>query len=310
MTDAPLDDFYLQCIGQAQREDARVAEARPFIKWAGGKSQLLEPIRELIPAKIRTYFEPFLGGGAVFFSLAAEGRFGRAILNDWNAELIDAYRIVRDFPGDLVPKMAQLKEDYQADPEPTFYRERARDPQQLSPLERAARFLFLNRTAFNGMYRVNKKGEYNVPWGRYKNPAILNEPLLRACSAALAETTLRQGDFAAGTKGAKKGDFVYFDPPYVPINDTSNFTSYTSDGFGLDDQYRLAALFRLLVDRGVGVALSNSDTEVVRELYKGFEIRQIMARRNINSKGDGRGPVPELLVVGRPGGFISAEPAA
>lgn len=303
-----LDDFYLQCIEQSQHEDTRIMDPKPFIKWAGGKTQLLDPIREAAPEKIKTYYEPFLGGGAVFFAFAVAKRFQRAVLNDWNVELVDAYQIVRDFPADLFPILAKLKEEYQVAPQETFLRERAKDPHELSPVLRAARFMFLNRTAFNGMYRVNKKGQYNVPWGKYKNPKVLNEPLLTACSAALQEAIIRNGDFAKGVDGARKGDLVYFDPPYVPLTATSNFTSYTSDGFSLDDQYRLAALFRLLAERGVEVMLSNSDTEVIRELYKGFEMRQVMARRNINSKGDKRGPVAELLVVGRPGGFIS-EPA-
>ncbi len=300
-----LDDFLLKSLGEPSKKERPPLEAaKPFIKWAGGKTQLLEPISTLLPARIQTYYEPFIGGGAVFWALATAKRFARAVINDWNQEIVDTYLVVRDFTDDLVPLLARLKQEYIEAPEATFMRERAKDPTTLAPLHRAARFLFLNRTGFNGMYRVNKKGQFNVPWGKYENPKILDEPLLRACSQALDRfVVIRQGDFAAAVADAQQGDVVYLDPPYVPVNATSNFTGYTSGGFGLNDQHRVALCFAELAERGVAVVASNSDTEVVREIYKGWEMRQIPARRNINSKGDRRGPVMELLIVGRRGSF-------
>ena len=297
-----VDPFFLECAKRAQQADILTVEPKPFIKWAGGKTQLLNAVGEMLPRRIKTYYEPFVGGGALFFHLGGTGRFTRAIVNDWNTELVDAMRIVRDFPADLVPHLEGIKVCYQKEPKPTFLFWRKQDPKKLTPVKRAARFIFLNRTAFNGMYRVNKKGGFNVPWGQYKNPTICNEPLLRACSEVLnGFVILRSGDFADAVLGAGPDDVVYFDPPYVPLTATSNFTSYTKLGFDIDDQHRLAALFRQLVKDGVAVIASNSDTDIVRELYKGFEINVVQARRNINSKGDKRGPVNELIIVGRPG---------
>lgn len=277
-------------------------EAHPFVKWAGGKSQLLDQLTGILPSRIRTYYEPFVGGGAVFFALAHKGRFQRAVINDWNAELMDTYKAIRDFPGDLLVALQKLKDDYKADPKPTYLRERSLDPKELAPIARAARFIFLNRTGFNGLYRVNKQGRFNVPFGKYDNPRIVDEPNIRACSQVLNNfVVLTSKDFAAVVADAQPGDAVYFDPPYVPLNATSNFASYTSDGFGLDDQYRLAAAFKQLVEAGVAVVASNSDTQIVRDLYEGFEMHQVLARRNINSKADKRGPVGELVIVGRRG---------
>lgn len=277
-------------------------KARPFIKWAGGKTQLLPQLSALLPKRIRTYYEPFIGGGALFFSLANEGRFQRAAINDWNTELVDAYKSIRDFPEDLLGKLTTLKEEYQADAKTVYMRERDRDPKVLSPLDRAARFLFLNRTGFNGLYRVNKQGRFNVPFGKYENPRIADEENIIACSKLLNHFVIvTTGDFAPVVAEAQPGDCVYFDPPYVPVTATANFTSYTSDGFSINDQYRLAAAFKKLVENGVAVIASNSDTEIVRDLYEGFELHEVKARRNINSKGDKRGPVGELVIVGRRG---------
>lgn len=314
MTDAfELDDFFLECARRARKIDIEAVPPKPFIKWAGGKGQLLEDIEPILPPRIRTYYEPFLGGGALFWHLAAEGRFARAVLNDWNTELVDAYRAVRDFPDDLIEFLAGLQKQYHdEDPKQLFDAMRKADPRKgMSPIMRAARFMFLNRTGFNGMYRVNKRGQFNVPWGKYKNPTICNEPLIRACSAVLNDYLILQtGDFAAAVEDAGPGDVVYFDPPYVPLDATSNFTSYTSDGFDINDQHRLAALFRQLAENGVKVLTSNSDTPIVRELYKGFEVNVVQARRNINSKGDKRGPINELLIVGRPERPVLKDPKA
>lgn len=277
-------------------------EAHPFIKWAGGKTQLLNQLTTILPPRIRTYYEPFIGGGALFFALAQRERFQRAAINDWNSELVDTYKSIRDFPDDLIELLQGLKAEYQADARVVFHRERDKDPKELTPIVRAARFLFLNRTGFNGLYRVNKSGRFNVPFGKYDNPRIVDEDNIRACSKVLNNfVVLTSKDFAAVVTEAQPGDCVYFDPPYVPLNPTANFTSYTSNGFTIDDQYRLAACFKQLVERGVAVIASNSDTKTVRDLYDGFEMHAVEARRNINSKGDKRGPVGELIIVGRHG---------
>lgn len=270
-------------------------EAKPFLKWAGGKTQLLDKILDCFPAKVRTYYEPFIGGGAVFFAMAMHRRFERAVINDWNVEIVDCYRVIRDFPTDLIGQLGLFKYDRKV-----FETLRSFDPNKLSPVRRAARTIYLNKTGFNGLYRVNKDGKFNVPFGKYKTPPKVFEPgNLQACSSALNQfVNIYATDFAAVCTGAERGDLVYFDPPYVPLNPTSDFTSYTSQGFGLKDQERLARLFAALSQKGVTVVASNSDTEVVRKLYANFKIIEVQARRNINSKGDKRGPVTELLIVG------------
>lgn len=274
--------------------------ARPFLKWAGGKTQLVTRLRHLFPTKVRTYYEPFIGGGAVFFALAAEKRFERCVINDWNEELVNTYRVVRDAPEPLIISLKTFKQKYD-ERSPEFFEEvRSMDTAKLSPFERAVRIIFLNKTCFNGLYRVNKSGQFNAPWGKYVNPMICDEENIRACSEVLnQQSSLHTGDFSLVLDDAGPGDLVYFDPPYVPLSTTSNFTSYTADKFTLDDQYRLAAVFKDLALRGVTVLLSNSDTEVVRALYSDFEIHTLEAKRAINSNGAGRGPVNEVVVVGR-----------
>ncbi len=273
--------------------------AHPFLKWAGGKYRLAPQIGALLTPKRlpsslgHRYFEPFLGGGAVFF--AAADRFKQAVLSDVNAELINAYNVVRDFPDDLVQQLGLLKFD-----KDIFYELRAKKPEDFSPVRRAARTIYLNKSCFNGLFRLNKEGRFNTPFGKFKTPPkILDEENLRACSQVLRQgTTILCQDFSETVQDAGTGDVVYFDPPYVPLNTTSNFTSYTSSGFDLADQQRLAVCFRELIKRGVRVVLSNSDTPLVRDLYEGFAVHEIRARRNINSKGDRRGEVNELLIVG------------
>lgn len=283
--------------------------ARPFLKWVGGKTQLLDRLVPILPKRIRTYYEPFIGGGALFFHLAHLGQFQRAVINDWNGELVDTYKAIRDFPEDLILRLGQLKEAYGSDAPGTFAAERAKDPKALTPIDRAARFIFLNRTGFNGLYRVNSKGGFNVPFGKYTNPRIVDEGNIRACREVLNHfVVITNRDFAEAVEDAQPGDCVYFDPPYVPINPTSDFTKYTKEGFGLDAQKRLAATFRALVDRGVAVIASNSDAPLVRELYEGFELHEVQARRNVNSVGDKRGPVGELVIVGRQGTHLPSLP--
>src|SRR6478609_114856 len=270
-----------------------VKAPKPPIKWVGGKTQLLPEILKVFPEKIETYFEPFTGGGAVFWHLASMLQFKQARLNDWNAELVTVHRVIRDQPQQLMDQLKLLQYD-----KPMFLEWRAKDPKQLDDVTRAARMIYLNKTGFNGLYRVNKRGDFNVPFGAFKTPPkLFDEQNILACSDALQGVEIHQGDFANGLELAQPGDLVYFDPPYVPLNPTSNFASYTEVGFGLAAQKRLSGVFRDLADRGVKVVLSNSNTPLVRELYEGFEIREVMARRSINSKADGRGAIAELLVV-------------
>jgi len=287
---------------------------KPFIKWVGGKTQLIPSILPLIPDDFGTYYEPFLGGGALFFTLRSAREKFRACLNDLNTDLINTYRVVRDSPQGLIDLLTEWKKDYMRNPEPFFYEIRANEKKGLrTDEEMAARFIFLNKTAFNGLYRVNKKGGFNAPWGKYENPPICDSDNILACSEALGNahlysgqyryvldnTTYSDGVYLGGSMCVTAGDVVYFDPPYVPLNPTSNFTAYTSEGFGLQQQKELAETFKMVASTGACVILSNSDTPIVRELYKDFEILTVSARRNINSKGDARGKINEVLVCCR-----------
>jgi len=265
--------------------------ARPFVKWAGGKRQLAPTITALFPRRIRTYFEPFAGGGAVFFALAVERRFERAVLGDQNAELIEAYQVIRDDVDGVIKKLARLAR--RATDRDHYYAVRAQAPRD--PLGRAARFIFLNRTCFNGLYRVNRKGQFNVPFGRYKNPTILDEANLRAVSQALKRVELVHGDFEAVALRAQRGDALYFDPPYI-----QTFGQYTADAFDMADHRRLVATFSALERRGVRILLSNSDNAVSRRLYRKLDMRAVHARRAISRRGTDRKTVTELLVVSRP----------
>jgi DNA adenine methylase len=276
-------------------------KASPWIKWVGGKTKLTPTLLDLFPKKIGTYIEPFIGGGSVYYAVAAERRFERAVINDWNAELVGTYKVVRDFPDRLMTELRYLETEYVGSPEAVYYAWRAKDPKTLTPVELATRFIFLNKAGFNGLYRVNQKGGFNSPWGKRLKVNTFDDENIRACALALGgPLTIRQGDFADAVVEAKPGDCVYFDPPYVPLTPTASFTSYTSVGFGLKDQQRLAQLFKELASKGVRVVLSNSDTPVVRDLYAGLTIHSVMMKRAINSNGEKRGEVGEVIVVGGP----------
>jgi len=270
---------------------ADVPPAHPFLKAAGGKTALLPKILPRLPAKIKTYYEPFLGGGAVFFALAAESRFEHAVLGDANEEFAHAYTtLARDVDGVI---RALKKHVYE---ETHYYAVRAQEPLKLSPSVRAARIIYLNKSCFNGLYRVNKKGKFNVPFGYYVNPTICDEENLRAVARVLRKAKPGALDFAKTVETANRGDVVYFDPPYVPASETANFTAYTAGGFGPEDQERLRNVAKKLAARGVYVLLSNSDTPLVRKLYTGFQIEEVQAPRRVNSKGSKRGNVGELLI--------------
>lgn len=266
---------------------------QPFLKWAGGKRQLLGDIEKYIPKKISTYYEPFLGGGAVLFYLQPK----KAVVNDCNEELMNVYTVVRDNVGELIEELKKHKNesDY-------FYAIRKLDRQpdysQMSDIKKASRIIYLNKTCYNGLFRVNKNGEFNAPFGRYKNPNIVNDIVLRAVSKYLKGNDIRilNTDFENAVKGARRGAFVYFDPPYYPISDSANFTGYTLDGFDREDHIRLKKLCDNLNGRGIKFLLSNSSAPFILDLYKDYKIDFVEANRSINSNAAKRGEVKEILV--------------
>lgn len=266
--------------------------ARPFLKWAGGKTKLLGEILSRLPRHIETYYEPFLGGGAVFFALAAEGRIERAVLSDANDDLIAAYTGLKENVDGVIAELKHLPYD-----EEEFYRVRAARPKSL--VKRAARIIYLNKTGYNGLYRVNRSGQFNVPFGRHLRPNICDEPNLREVARVLQSAELRISDFEAVCAQAQPGDAVYLDPPYVPVSRTANFSDYDHHPFREPEHERLALALRDLAKRRVSAVLSNSDTEQTRRLYQGLCVETVMAARAINSNPQRRGPVSELIVSAR-----------
>jgi DNA adenine methylase len=275
---------------------------RPVVKWVGGKAKLADKLVSWMPERIGTYVEPFCGGGAVFFRLAAASprRFDRAVLADKNEHLIALYRAVQSQVEALVEATRKLERHHLAlEPEAReahFYEVRNHEPRGDDDVGRGARLLFLNRTCYNGLWRENASGKNNVPYGRYKSPKILDVDALLAASRALRRVKLVVADFSAVTKKLRGSDFVYFDPPYVPVSKTANFTAYARDGFGPDAQARLRDLLGALGERGVGAMLSNAYTPETEELYAGFLQRRVPMPRAINSDPRGRGDVEELVV--------------
>src|SRR4028119_1712547 len=264
-------------------------DARPFLKWAGGKTKLIQQYTPYFPKDYKTYYEPFLGGGAVFFSLNPTV----AALTDINAELVNTYRCVKDNVEELIELLVEHQLRHSKD-----YYYQVRQHHCHTKLEQAARLIYLNKTCFNGLYRENSQGEFNVPIGKYKNPKICNPPLLRAVSAALQKAQLEVRPFEDILNYARSSkDFVYFDPPYYPISSTSNFTGYSRYSFSQDKQIRLKEVFAELAHRGVKVMLSNSDCEFIRNLYRDFNISSITASRLINSNGTKRGKITEVLIT-------------
>ena len=278
-------------------EDTRlIAAARPFIKWAGGKSRLIEQYQPCLPTDFQRYHEPFLGGGALFFHIApqlhAQGK--QAYLSDLNPELVNVYQCVRDR---LTPLIQRLADHQQRHSEAHYYQVRA--TLETDPVARAARFIYLNKTCYNGLYRENSKGHFNVPIGRYKNPKICAPDLLRAAAAALQIADILEQPFTAVTDRAQGSqDFVYFDPPYHPLSETSKFTAYSQYRFATEQQTALLNVVRQLASQDVQVLVSNSDCPFVRELYADFTIKTITAARSINSKASKRGKITEVLVIG------------
>lgn len=271
---------------------------RPFVKSAGGKARLAEVLLALIPPGTTHYHERCIGGGALFFRLMASGFTGHAVIGDANRELMAAYRSVRDQPGELLNLLAKM-----ANTKRNYLRVRAQKPQNLTTVERGARYIYLNKTGFNGLWRENRAGGMNVPFGHYRKPPIHDARLILAAHGALAGVTILDGCFSASNEGIGAGHFCYWDPPYVPLHPAKSFTQYVAGHFGMVEQIKLRDLALQLASQGATTVISNSDTPVTRELYRdGFEIHEVQMARAINSKGDGRGTVGELIAVARMGG--------
>jgi len=267
----------------------------PVVKWAGGKSRLLPELTARMPRSYKRYHEPFLGGGALFF----ETQPAAAVLSDANEELIGCYRAVRRHVNEVILLLAEHRARHS---DAYFYEMRSRwNEKESAPgdPERAAAFIYLNKTCYNGLWRVNSKGRFNVPVGRYTNPTLFDAERLQGAARLLRHAVLAAGSFERVLDEAEAGDFVYFDPPYVPVSATANFASYTKDVFGLSDQKRLAQVFRELDERGCAVMASNSDAPVVRRLYAGFKIERVFCSRAINSNARSRGAVREVIISNR-----------
>ena len=273
-------------------------EPQPFLKWVGGKAQLLAQFDEFLPGRVDRYFEPFIGGGAVFFHLKHRFPQMRAFLRDNNDELINTYIAVRDHPKPLMCRLDEHLAEFRADRERYYYLVRSwHHLPKTEVVERAARMIFLNKTCFNGLWRVNARGEFNVPIGSQSNPGLYDRENILAASWTLEGVHLATQDFRDTLNEPRRGDFVYVDPPYHPISLTASFTSYTKEDFGAGEQQELAALFADAGRRGVRLMLSNSDAEFIRKLYRGFKIYTVKARRAINCDGSKRGKINEVVVI-------------
>jgi DNA adenine methylase len=267
----------------------------PFLKWVGGKRQLIPSIVELLPKNIKNlnYVEPFVGGGAVLFHLQPKN----AVINDFNQELINVYETIKNNLPELLIDLKKHQNNAEY-----FYQIRSLDRteefEKLTPVERASRVIFLNKTCFNGLYRVNNAGEFNAPFGRYKNPNIVNEPTLKAVNKYLNSNSVvfRNGDYADLLPGLKENSFVYLDPPYHPISESSNFTGYIQGGWDVSDQIRLREFCDQLNTKGIKFLLSNSSAPLIKEQYEGYKIKTVKANRTINSNGADRGEVNEVLI--------------
>ncbi len=255
---------------------------KPFVKWAGGKRQLVDILLSNVPPSFNRYFEPFVGGGALLFELQPQ----KAVISDINEELINAYKVIKDNVEELINSLKKHKNTKEY-----YYAIRAINPKTLTPVERASRFIYLNKTCFNGLYRENSKGQFNVPFGKYKNPKICDEENLRAVSEFLnkIEIVILNCDYKETCEMAKSEDFVYLDPPYYPISKTASFTKYNKNGFSEEDQIELSEIFKDLDRKGCYVMLSNSNTEFIKKLYANYRIQEIKANRFINCKANRRG---------------------
>ena len=264
---------------------------KPFLKWVGGKRQLVKELLALSPKEYNCYFEPFLGGGALYFALKP----AKAFLSDINPELINAFQCVRDKLDQLILSLSKHRYDKEH-----FYAirslDRKSDFNEISSIEKASRLIFLNKTCYNGLYRLSKKGYFNAPFGRYKNPKILDTENLLACSRVLKNSELWIANYRNIIDKIKKNDFVYLDPPYVPISKTSNFTSYTKESFDLNDQYLLKEFCDTISKKGGFFMLSNSYSKSIIDLYNGYNIEKVLAKRMINSNASKRGDLQEVII--------------
>ncbi len=281
-----------------QQYDQILATPKPFVKWAGGKRQLIPILNENLPETFGTYFEPFLGGGALLFHMLIERNGKKCGISDLNSDLVLSYITIRDRVESLISSLKNHEKNYQKDSKLYYYSIRESNPR--SQIEKTSRLIFLNRTCFNGLYRVNSKGKFNVPLGKYSNPNIVNEDNLRSVSHVLqsSKTSIKCRDFVAVLRDAKKDDLVYFDPPYQPVSNTANFTSYTNKDFTYDDLSRLADLCTDLNSKGCKVLLSNSNSKEVADMFssKPWKINKIKANRSINSNSKKRTGHFELLI--------------
>lgn len=275
---------------------AKDTNLSPILKWVGGKRQLLHEIIPLIPEEVSIYVEPFVGGGAVVFEYQPK----TAIINDLNEELINVYKVIKESPEKLIEILTVHQENNSKD---YFYEIRALDrvedfTERLSNIERAARTIYLNKTCYNGLYRVNSKGQFNTPFGRYKNPKIVDETVIYAMSSYFNNNDIKimNADYKEALKNLDNKSFVYFDPPYLPISASSSFTSYTENGFSLEQQVELKKQCDKLHEQGIKFLLSNSDHPFIKELYKDYHVKIIKAKRAINSKANKRGEINEVLV--------------
>jgi DNA adenine methylase len=263
-------------------------KAQPFLKWAGGKTQLLNELIKRVPVKYNVYFEPFIGGGALYFAIAPD----EAVIADINDDLVNAYLVVREYPDELLAALSKYKNE-----KDFYYSIRSQDQNKLSEIERAARLIYLNRTCFNGLYRVNKSGQFNVPFANYKNPNFIQTERILAASEILQNTDVHNAEFEKVLVEAKAGDFIYLDPPYYPKDVYSDFKRYNKEQFHKNDHERLAELYNELTERGCYVMLSNSDTPFTRELYKKWRVDTVYAKRLINKDASKRGEVTEIIVT-------------
>jgi len=270
----------------------------PLIKWAGGKRQLLPTLTSQLPLEWNTYFEPFLGGGALMVHLQNEGRITNAVVSDLNRELINLYRVVKKNPETLIESLTSARFENN---ENAFRKLKSEFNEligcQGNSIERAALLIYLNKHGYNGLWRVNRKGKFNVPFGHHPKRSLPPETLIKAFSSMLENVTIMNVDFEKAVKKAKKDDFVYFDPPYQPLSKTARFTDYNSSGFTFEDQVRLSELFRTLSKKGVKVMLSNSKVLAIEELYQDYTVRTISAKRFINCDGNRRSGTSEIIVT-------------
>jgi len=275
-----------------------LSEPKPFVKWAGGKRQLMSELEKNFPTKFGTYLEPFLGGGAVMFDLLTKKSNLKCNVSDLNSDLVLAYVTIRDRLEKLIESLENHSKNYRKDSTGYYYEVRNQEPK--NQIEKVSRLLFLNKTCFNGLYRVNSKGKFNVPLGRYTNPNIVNKENLQAVSKTLQSDKIKIScrDFGSIIKDTKKGDFVYFDPPYQPVSETANFTSYTHRDFTEDDLERLADLANQLNSKGCNVMLSNSNSKTVKKLFSSvWKIKEIKANRAINSNSQKRTGHKEIIIT-------------